>query len=230
MGRVEHIGRATLYLGDCLDIAPSVSAELVVTDPPYGATYQSNHRVGPGSTPITNDGTRISLRLYKRLLPHIVGLPVLWFTRWDAWPDVWEIFAGFMKVNGLLVWDKGSPGMGNLDHWGPSYEMIASCGPVRTRGSRDCSVLSGFKMVPPKQRHHPTEKPVDLMAYLVEKASDPEAVVFDPFMGSGTTGVAAVRSGRSFIGCEVDEGYFDIACRRIEDAQRQGDMFLSEVA
>lgn len=224
--RVEQIGDCTLYLGDCLEVLPGTPpASLVVTDPPYGAAYQSNHRVGAGSIPITNDGTRVSLRLYKRLIPLIQGLPILWCTRWDAWPDIWEIFGGYMKVNGLLIWDKGQPGMGDLNHWGPSYEMIASCGPVKTRGSRDCSVLR-FNTVPSHNRNHPTEKPLGLFTYLIEKASDRGHCVLDPFMGSGTTGLAAVCSGRSFVGVEIDERYFEVACERIARAYAQPDIFI----
>ena len=229
MIRIETIGDATLYLGDCLDIVADIPRpDLVLTDPPYGAAYQSNAGVGSGTKPITNDGTRVSLRLYRRLVPLLSGAPILWFTRWDAWPDVWEVFGGYMKVNGLLVWDKGQPGMGDLNHWGPSYEMIASCGPVRTRGGRDCSVLR-YNTVPSANRNHPTEKPIALFEYLIEKASDVDATILDPFMGSGTTGVAAAKTGRKFVGCEVDPIYFDTACRRIEEAYRQPRLFAEPV-
>ena len=222
MSRMEVIGNATLYLGDCRAILPTLpKVDAVITDPPYGITYQSNAGVGAGTRPISNDGTRVSLRLYKSVVPLLQGAPTLWCTRWDAWPDVWEIFAASMKVNGLLVWDKGQPGMGDLSHWGPSYELIASCGPVKTRGSRDCSVLR-YNTVPSHNRNHPTEKPEALFRYLAEKITDPEMTVLDPFMGSGTTGVAAIAVDRKFIGIECDPAYFDIACRRIEDAQRQG--------
>lgn len=220
--KIEQIGSATLYLGDCREILPELArADAVVTDPPYGIAYQSNAGVGAGTRPISNDGTRVSLRLYRSVIPMLQGAPTLWCTRWDAWPDVWELFAASMKVNGLLVWDKGQPGMGDLSHWGPSYELIASCGPVKTRGSRDCSVLR-YNTVPSHNRNHPTEKPEALFRYLIEKVTDPDQVVLDPFMGSGTTGVAAVSAERKFIGIECDPAYFDIACRRIDDAQRQG--------
>lgn len=218
----------TCILGDCREILPTLGkVDAIVTDPPYGAAYQSNHRVGAGSTPVTNDGTRVSLRLYRRLVPLLSGYPILWCTRWDAWPDVWEIFGGHMKVNGLLVWDKGQPGMGDLNHWGPSYELIASCGPVRTRGSRDCSVLR-FNTVPSNNRNHPTEKPMGLFEYLIGKITDKEATVLDPFMGSGTTGVAAVKLGRKFIGIEIEPKYFDIACKRISEALKQPDFFVEK--
>lgn len=220
--RIETIGNATLYLGDCREILPTLpKVDAVITDPPYGINYQSNAGVGAGTRPISNDGTRVSLRLYRSVIPMLQGAPTLWCTRWDAWPDVWELFAASMKVNGLLIWDKGKPGMGDLSHWGPSYEMIASCGPVKTRGSRDCSVLR-YNTVPSSNRNHPTEKPEALFRYLIEKITDVDMTVLDPFMGSATTGVAAMACDRKFVGIECDPAYFDIACRRIEGAQRQG--------
>ena len=222
------IGTAELWHGDCREVLPLLhDFDFVLTDPPYGITYQSNAGVGAGTQPITNDGTRVSLRLYRAVIPMLRRAPTLWCTRWDAWPDVWELFAAEMKVNGLLVWDKGQPGMGDLNHWGPSYELIASCGPVKTKGSRDCSVLR-YNTVPSAKRNHPTEKPVALFEYLLTKATDAGEVVIDPFMGSGTTGVAAFNTGRAFIGIEADRGYFDTACERIAQAHAQGQLLLPE--
>lgn len=221
--RTEHLADGvTLYCGDCREILPTLGkVDAVVTDPPYGMNYEN----WKGDDKINNDGTRASLRLYRAVIPACKTIPTLWFTRWDAWPDVWEIFAEATKINGLLVWDKGHNGMGNLKHWGSSYELIASCGPVATRGSRDGSVLK-FKPVPPNARHHPNEKPIDLMGYLISKTTDDDNVVLDPFMGSGTTGVAAVQLDRNFIGIESDPAYFDIACRRIQAALDAPDMFV----
>ena len=225
MAEKVTIGNCELWHGDCREVLPALPQfDLVLTDPPYGITYQSNAGVGVGTQPITNDGTRVSLRLYRAVIPMLRGAPTLWCTRWDAWPDVWELFAASMKVNGLLVWDKGTPGMGDLNHWGPSYELIASCGPVKTRGSRDCSVLR-YNTVPSNKRNHPTEKPVGLFEYLTLKATDGGATVLDPFMGSGTTGIAAVKTGRAFIGVEADRAYFETACRRIEEACSQPKLF-----
>jgi hypothetical protein len=151
---------------------------------------------------------------------------MLWCTRWDAWPDVWEILAERDQVRGMLVWDKGHNGMGDLGHWGNSHELIASVGPIECRGGRDGSILR-FKPVPPNDRSHPTEKPIDLFGYLIQKITDHGQTVLDPFMGSGTTGIACIRFGRRFIGIEIEPKYFDIACKRITEAQRQGDLLNS---
>lgn len=80
---------------------------------------------------------------------------------------------------------------------------------------------------PERDGRHPTEKPRRLMAELVADFTLPEQTILDPFMGSGTTGIAAVQAGRNFIGVEMNPDYFDIACERIERAQRQGDLFIS---
>lgn len=201
----------TLYHGDCREVTmPRV--DLVLTDPPYGVSYSSNSGVGRGTRPITNDGARLALRLQRSVLPRLDAEHVLWFTRWDAWPDVWVDLGQWFRLRGLLIWDKGTPGMGDLNHWGPSYEMIASAGEGQTVGSRDQSVLR-FPTTPSADRHHPTEKPVDLLIHLMEKMQ-PESVL-DPFAGSGSTLVAAKRLGRKAIGVELDERYCEIAAKRL---------------
>ena len=110
------------------------------------------------------------------------------------------------------MWDKGHPGMGDLKHWGPSYELIASAGYGETIGSRDCSVLA-FSPVPPARREHPTEKPAELLSYLIRKLD--VQTILDPFMGSGTTLRAAKDLGRLAIGIEIEEEYCEIAAKRM---------------
>lgn len=201
----------TLYHGDCREVElPKVN--LVLTDPPYGVTYVSNAGVGKGTLPITNDGARLSLRLYRQVLPRLSADHVLWFTRWDAWPDVWGELGQWFPLRGLLVWDKGTPGMGDLNHWGPSYELIASAGTGRIQGSRDCSILS-FQGVHSDRRDHPTEKPIRLLTYLIEKLA--AKTVLDPFAGSGTTLAAAKSLGRRAIGIEIEERYCERAANRL---------------
>lgn len=203
-----------IYHGDARDVLPSLDpVDLVLTDPPYGVTYQSNMAAGRGTRPITNDGTRLSLALNRQVMPLLRATHVLWFTRWDAWPDIWAELGQHFPLRGLLVWDKGSPGMGDLRHWGPSYELIASAGQGEITGARDGSVLR-FNTVGGQDRFHPTEKPVPLLAYLIRKL-DAETVI-DPFMGSGSTLVAARSLGRRAIGIEMDERYCEIAARRMD--------------
>jgi site-specific DNA-methyltransferase (adenine-specific) len=82
-------------------------------------------------------------------------------------------------------------------------------------------------MMPPRERCHPNEKPIELIQWCVETLSREGDTILDPFMGSGTTGVACARLGRAFIGVEIEPRYFDIACRRIEAAQKQADLFVA---
>lgn len=213
MGRVEYIGRATLYLGDCRDVLDGLPENAaLVSDVPYGVAYSSGWDNKFRGVKIANDET-VACR--DHILREWVG-PALIFGSWKApRPE---------GVKALLVWEKGTVGMGDLSlPWFPNTEEIYVIGDGWT-GTRTSSVLRYYV----RNEFHPTEKPVDLMRALIAKCAPP--IIVDPFMGSGSTGVAAVLEGRDFIGCEIEPKYFDIACKRIEDAQRQGDMFLSEVA
>jgi len=209
----------TLYHGDCREILPNLPpVDLILTDPPYGINYVSNSAVGKGTKPITNDGARLSLRLYRSVFPLLRAQHVLWFTRWDAWPDVWVEMGQWFPMRGMLIWDKGTPGMGDLAHWGPSYEMIASAGTGKITGPRDGSILR-HAGVPAGRRIHPTEKPTSLLAYLIGKLG--AGITLDPFAGSGSTLSAARTLGRKAIGIEFDEAYCEGIAKRgvAEDAQ-----------
>lgn len=219
--RIETIGRATLYLGDCRDILPTLGkVDAVVTDPPYGMAYKSGHatdELWAAGWTIAGDETT---EARDAVLAWAEPRPCLCFGTWRI-----ERPAAAKMV---LIWNKGGAlGMGDLSiPWKPDHEEIYVLGRGFV-GSRDCgSVLYH----PPVQsmakngRVHPTEKPVGLMKMLVRKVP---GTILDPFMGSGTTGVAAVQMGRDFIGIEREPKYFEIACRRIEEAQKQGDLFVS---
>lgn len=219
--RVETIGTATLYLGDCREVLPGVrDVSVVVTDPPYGMDYQSGwatDALWAGGRKIANDH---STAARDGALSLIGDVPALVFgTRKIGEP------AGTRMV---LVWDKGAAlGMGALDlPWKPSSEEIYVIG-KGFAGARD---ESNVIYCPPVQsmakngRQHPNEKPVQLLLRLLKKC--PQGTVCDPFMGSGSTGVAALKIGRRFVGIEIDERYFDIACRRIEEVAKQADLFM----
>ncbi|MET3710395.1 DNA modification methylase [Sphingomonas trueperi] len=217
MSRVEKIGRATLYLGDCRDILPTLQkVDAVVTDPPYGISHSSNYGASWAGTQIACDqdtSVRDAVAEWAKDLPRV------FFGTWKTPP--------VQNARACVVWSKGPAfGMGDLSlPWKPSFELAYICGDGWT-GRRGEGVLTGPVVVSWESagRCHPHQKPDWLMAHFIERL--PEAkTVLDPFMGSGTTGVAAVRMGRDFIGIEREPKYFDIACKRIEDAQRQGDLF-----
>lgn len=216
--RIERIGDARLYLGNCLDALDDLQADSIIMDPPYGIDYASGHatpelwRAGPAIA-----GDRCTT-LRDVIVEWAGERPVLCFGSWRApRPE------GTRQV---LIWDKGGAlGMGALDiPWKPDHEEIYVLGKGFT-GSRDSgSVLRH----PPVQsmakngRVHPTEKPVGLLQRLVAKVP---GAVCDPFMGSGSTGVACAMLARPFVGVEIESAYFDIACERIENAYRQQRMF-----
>jgi len=219
MNRVEIIGAATLYLGDCRDVLPTIGAvDAVVTDPPYGIS----HRRGKAG----NRGKGVSL-----------GADC---SEWDSEPFDPSIILGFPNVlcwganfyadklpaGRWLLWDKQCQGgAGDFSEF-----EIAWC----SKGTSIKAFRHMWLGVQRDSEHgearlHKTQKPIALMRWCI--GFFPAAVsILDPFMGSGTTGVAAVQMGRKFIGIERDEGYFDIACRRIEQAQRQADMFIGSAA
>ncbi len=200
--------RTVIYHGDCRDVLPELDpVELVLTDPPYGVGYWNHSK--PRET-ITNDSVRISLALYRQVVPLLKAEHVLWFTRWDVWPDVWPILGQHFPIRGLLVWEKPSPGMGDLTHWGMSYELIASAGKGKLKRGRGGSVLR-HNPVPPSRRRHPNQKPGDLLCSLVENLQP--KTVLDPFMGSGATLMAARQNTwhERVIGIEIDEGHCEAA-------------------
>jgi len=125
--------------------------------------------------------------------------------------------AGF-NFHNLLVWDKRSATpnrwyMKNLEYIGFFYKQ-------RTFSINDPSSMQLVSMYQVDQTNHPTEKPVQLLQHYIKNSSHPGETVFDPFAGSGSTGVAALQSGRKFIGIEIDEEWFDIALKRLQDAEK----------
>lgn len=209
MSRVEHIGAATLYLGDCREILPTLDApDVLVSDVPYGVGYKSGWDNKFLGVRIANDETVDARDMILALWGE---RPAIVFGSWKVQRP--------SSTKALLVWEKGTVGMGDLAiPWFPNTEEIYILGDGWV-GSRTTSVLR----YPVRNESHPTEKPVPLMRHLVSRCVGQHVV--DPFMGSGSTGVAALAEGRAFTGCEIDPDYFDIACKRIEDAQRQGSLF-----
>ena len=235
MSRVEQIGECTLYLGDCREILPTLQpVDCVLSDPPYGA--EDTH-AGHLSTVMLRNGepARQALRFDGISADELLAMAQDWVRlarRWCVFSCEWK-HVHKLEAAGLLVrfgiWRKpdGAPQFTG-DRPGTGWEAVAICHrPGRKQWNGGGS--HAFWSVPKAGSFgHPTEKPVPLFSAWVRDFSDPGETVLDPFMGSGTTGVACVKLGRKFIGIEIEPKYFDIACRRIEAAYSQPDLFIEQ--
>lgn len=209
------IGNAKLYLGDCLEILPHLpKVDACITDPPYG---------------IGIDGQKGSDRKNGSQLRKAHD-----FMGWDDKTPTQELFSlilskaktqviwggnyfGLPPSRGWMVWDKAQKGLTMSDGelaWTNLEKPLRIFQLHRTHLWQEGP-------------QHPTQKPLSLMTWCIEQAGNPQTIL-DPFMGSGTTGVAAIQLGRSFIGIEREIKYFDIACKRIEQAVAQGQLFAPE--
>lgn len=209
--RKEVIGDCTLYLGDCLEVMPQLGkVDAVVTDPPFGVgnfVQQTGNTRGQVVTWNDNAPPPQFFKECKRLADHRII--------WGA-----NFFNCFEERGGAIVWDKAQP-MPDF-----SKADIASC--THLQKTEIVRIpWTNFTATHKKQSKHPCERPVDLYRWCIEYLPHCETIL-DPFMGSGTTGVACVQLQRRFIGIELDETYFDIACKRIEEAYKQPSLFPAE--
>lgn len=229
------IGNALLYLGDCLEVMkqlPDGSVDAVITDPPYGVDYQSAWRSDKAQwkPKIANDTKPFIWWLHDAYKMTVMGGALLSFCRWDVQEAFKQAigWAGF-TIKSQIIWDREVHGMGDLKgQFAPQHDVVwfASKGRCELRGTRPKSVIRS-KRISAEVLTHPNEKPVDLMGDLIVKVTDTGRTVLDPMMGSGTTGVACANLGRKFIGIEIEPKYFDIACKRIEQAQMQERLSLA---
>lgn len=241
--RKEVIGNATLYLGDCLEILPSIEAvDHVISDPPYeDELHKAVGRIRriDGRAMIKTlgfDGVNADRAAIAAQCVRVSNGWCILFTLAEgvrAWRD--ELQAVGAKYDTCIAWVKpdSTPRMnGQGPARGFECAVTAWChsGHRSWNAGGKRGVYTHLVNNPERTGRHPTEKPRRLMAELVADFTKPGQTVCDPFMGSGTTGVAAVQAGRAFIGIERDPTYFDIACRRIEDAQRQGNLFSEAAA
>jgi len=207
------IGDCQLYLGCSRDILPTLGkVDAVVTDPPYG--------IGASSKKFINGTSKTNKDYYADVC-------------WDTAPPPKELLDLIMSCSDeqiiwggnyfnlppnrcFLVWDKTIHGNSYADceyAW-TSLDKVARIKPINMVEAN----MDG--------RVHPTQKPLKLIKWCIEQLPDGCNTILDPFMGSGTTGVACAKMGRKFIGIEIEPKYFDIACKRIEDAYKQPDMFV----
>ena len=214
--RVEHLAEGvTLYQGDCREILPTLGrVDAVVTDPPYGIA--AIWKGGSERHGWTKANSEAGLR-----------------NEWDKAPPPKTLFDELRSISETQVF------------WGGNYFDLppSRCWLVWNKPERNFSLAEAelawtnrdavVRVIDAPRseqgRIHPTQKPVEVMRWSIEKAGKAETIL-DPFMGSGTTGVAAVKLGRKFIGIEIEPKYFNIACRRISEALKQPDMFIERPA
>jgi 16S rRNA G966 N2-methylase RsmD len=229
--RKEIIGNAELYLGDCLEILPTLSkVDAVVTDPPYGVDFSGkagHYRNEPNAkrtdmygvyedTP-ENFSAVVLPAIAMALASATAGLIFMASRNVQLLPR--GELGGIYLPNGC---GRSSWGFQNFMHcvfYGPDPYLSAGKG-SRPNGKYGCYGNDANRI------DHPCAKPLAAMEWAVGRASFEKHLVLDPFMGSGTTGVACMNLGRTFIGIEIEPKYFDIACERIENAQRQQRMFV----
>lgn len=231
--RTEQIGDCTLYLGDCREILPLLpKVDAVVTDPPYGVNFNGKSGHYRNEPSAKRDDTYRSYEDTPENFSAIV-LPALREALAQARSGL--VFMSSRNVQMLPKGELGgiylpngcgrsSWGFQNFMHavlYGPDPYMLAGKG-CRPNGKY------GLYGNDSNQISHPCAKPLAAMLWAVNRASLERQTILDPFMGSGTTGVACVKLGRKFIGIEIDEGYFEIACKRIRDCYAQPDMFVEQ--
>jgi len=199
--KVEKIGNATLYLGDCLEILPTLpKVDAVVTDPPYGIGIAANPVRQKHARSNWDDAPPAASLLDS--IRDMAPVQVIWGGNYFDLPP----------TQGFVIWDKVQP----------EEFSLSMCEYAWTNLKKPAKMFKRHVVSYTKQ--HPTQKPLELMEFCLRYAGDPD-VVLDPFMGSGTTGVACMNLGRKFIGIEIEPKYFEIACERIKAAQDQGRLF-----
>lgn len=229
----REIGNATLYLADCRAIAADLEkARLVVTDPPYRLTSGGKNGGGMNGgwmSDYNNNGAVVACDIDW---PEIMGLCFsLCADDADAYVmanDKNLVPAGYSAgvagfcIHNILVWDKVNA---TANRWYmKNCEYVLFLWKGRASKINNASSKQLIRLPQIDESNHPTEKPVELMAHYIENSSRPGDLVTDPFMGSGTTGVAATKLGRRFIGVEIDVGHFETACERISKTRTQSDL------
>lgn len=240
--QMETIGDCTLYHGDCLEVMKTLdTVSHVISDPPYEDVMQKKWGTLSRNAPSSHvrhekigfvaiDGIRS--KVAEAIKPICTGWGVLFCMAEGvrAWRD--EIEASGAKYKRALVWIKPDA-MPQFNGQGPSvgHEMMVSAWYGKGHSKWNGGGKPGnyqFNKNTPGGGVHPTQKPLPLIRQLVADFTSPGDTILDPFMGSGTTGVACAKMGRKFIGIELDKKYFDIACERIAKAYAQGDMFVEK--
>jgi len=226
MNKQEFLnGQIVLFNCDCIDVMRNLKdkeIDLVLTDPPYGINFGVFNRTNK-----LNNGQRIKANKYHNAnwdnnipdncvfdeLLRISKNSIIWGGNY--FPKLWQV-AGRC----FIFWKKNNPVPNFADGelaW-TSFDKVAKCFDFNYYGNQEGKTLAESKI-------HPTQKPVALMSWCLNNYSQENDLIFDGFLGSGTTAIACIRTKRRLIGCELDNEYFDKMCKRIEEELRQGNLF-----
>jgi len=218
-----------LYNMDCLEFMKTMedkSVDLVLTDPPYGVNFRSNFRTDKFSAIEGDSSVTIgAIDGFNRVLKNDCAIYI--YTRWDVY-DMWkQEIEKYFKIKNCIVWHKEGGGIGDLSGaymFNHEFCIFAVKGRHILRGKRISDVWK-LKKDNSSNYRHPTQKPVSTMFLPIEKSSDKGMLLFDPYIGSGTTAVACEKLGRKWIGIEISEKYCEIAARRISAEASQIKLF-----
>lgn len=236
-------GRVILHCGDCREVLPAVGrVDHIFADPPYEAIMHAAK--SSAARRIRTDGRdeikTLDFAPIDEIRKEVTSLIAAQCDGWalifcapegvGRWAD--EINASSAKYKRACVWIKpdSTPQLnGQGPGMGAENFVVAWCGAgyARWNAGGKRGVYTHLTNPPNRQGEHPTEKPLSLMGELIADFTQPDELICDPFMGGGTTGVAAVKAGRRFIGIDDNPKWFDLACRRISDAASRPDMFIS---
>ena len=215
-----------IFHGNCIEFIKTIedkSIDCLITDPPYGVDIQFGAYDNQLSRKIENDGNIDDALLLLDTMLHEVksklkdNAHIYIFCNWKIYPQFNAIISKHFQIKNLIIWDKLFMGMGDLKgNYSSSYEMIVFAGGNREFLTRPKNIIQcRFN----DERFHNTQKPVDLIKQLIENSTNVNETVFDPFLGSGSTVIAANQLKRNFIGCEIDEQNYKITLKRLEDGK-----------
>jgi site-specific DNA-methyltransferase (adenine-specific) len=211
-----------IILGDSIEVLPTLknnSFDLLLSDPPYGMDFKSGWN---NKEKIANDKIEDTIDLFENVLKQVVPLlkedaHFYLFGNIDFLPEIKPIIKKYLTLKSILIWDRKIIGMGDLKSYGFSYDIIYF-GYNKIwkdlNGTRDKDILS-FNRVTPSANIHPTEKPIDLLEYLIKKSTNENDKILDPFAGGGSTLIACKNTNRLATGIEIDENYFNLINKKI---------------
>lgn len=241
-------------MGDCAEIVPTLArADAVVTSPPYNTLPTSpkasglhNERRGGGNQWLERAAVGYADQMpedeYQAWLNDILGKcasntkGLIWVNhkvRYREGEAIHPVRMITLPIYAEVIWNRKISMALNCKRFAPAHEGFWAFGTPSYWDDKNNALMSVWD-IPPAQREsdnkHPCPYPERLVRPIIESSAPPRGIILDPFMGSGTTGVAAVKTGRRFVGIEIDPRWFDLACRRISDALRAPDLFIEHPA